>query len=32
MLEALQNNEKQVQQKLREQQVKASKVKVEKNW
>ncbi|NVO09300.1 MAG: tetratricopeptide repeat protein [Bacteroidales bacterium] len=32
MLEALQNNEKQVQQKLREQQVKASKVKVDKNW
>ncbi len=32
MLEALQNNEKQVQQKLREQQVKAAKVKVEKNW
>lgn len=32
MLEALQNNEKQIQQKMREQQVKAARVKVEKNW
>lgn len=32
MLEALQNNEKQIQQKLREQQAKAAKVRVEKNW
>jgi len=32
MLEALQNNEKQIQQKIREQQAKAARVKVEKNW
>jgi Ca-activated chloride channel homolog len=32
MLEALQNNEKQIQQKMREQQEKAAKVRVDKNW
>ncbi len=32
MLEALQNNEKQIQQKMREQQVNAAKVRVDKNW
>jgi hypothetical protein len=32
MLEVLQNNEKQVQQKLREQKAKEARVKVEKNW
>jgi len=32
MLEALQNNEKDVQERVREQQVKAAKVRVEKNW
>ena len=32
MLEAVQNNEKQTQQKMKEQQVKAAKVKVDKNW
>jgi len=32
MLEALQNNEKQIQQKMREQKVKAARVNVEKNW
>jgi Ca-activated chloride channel family protein len=32
MLEALQNNEKQVQQRLREQKAKAARVRVEKNW
>jgi len=32
MLEALQNNEKQIQQKMREQKAKAARVQVEKNW
>lgn len=32
MLEAVQNNEKQTQQKIKEQQVKAAKVRVDKNW
>lgn len=32
MLEALQNNEKQIQQKMKEQQAKAAKVRVDKNW